>query len=396
VKFFGFHLMPYPYLPESHLASRDSSWVTFSNANFDPERGHELYQRYLRELVYYDEMGFDGVCVNEHHQTAYGLMPSPNVTAALLVPQTKGKIAVLGNAIPLRDHPMRVAEEIAMLDVISGGRIISGFVRGIGAEYHTFSMDPTGSRERFYEAHDLIIKSWTEPGPFEWYGKHYKLRNVNPWPRPLQQPHPPIWSPSQGSVETVDWAAQRRYTYVQTYSDIDTVQRAFDGYREAAERHGYTARPSQLGWSIPVYVADTDEQARREAAVHLGFLFNSLMRMPKDFFFPAGYLTLKSATRVLAAKRGLGSGSNDPEQLMDRGYALAGSPETVRQRLTEYQRELGFGTFSGIFQFGSLGHEEFLRSVTLFADQVMPALRPLGPDDTPAGPAAPAAPATTG
>jgi alkanesulfonate monooxygenase SsuD/methylene tetrahydromethanopterin reductase-like flavin-dependent oxidoreductase (luciferase family) len=381
MRFFGFHLMPYPYLPEEHLASRDSSWVTLSNAHFDPARGHELYQRYLRELVYYDEMGFDGICVNEHHQTAYGLMPSPNVTAALLVPQTMGEIAILGNALPLRDHPMRVAEEIAMLDVISGGRIISGFVRGIGAEYHTFSMDPTQSRDRFYEAHDLIIRAWTEPGPFEWYGTHYKLRNVNPWPRPLQQPHPPIWSPSQGSVETVDWAAKRRYTYVQTYSDIDMVRRAFDGYREAAERHGYTSAPAQLGWSVPVYVADTDAEARREAAVHLRFLFNALMRMPKDVFFPAGYLTLQSAMRVLAAKRGLGTSAMDPEHLMDRGYALAGSPETIRQRLADYQKELGFGTFSGIFQFGTLGHEEFLRSVTLFAEQVMPALRPLGHDD---------------
>ena len=377
MRFFGFHLMPYPYLPPEHLSGRDSSWVTLSNAHFDPERGHELYQRYLRELVYYDEMGFDGICVNEHHQTAYGLMPSPNVTAALLVPQTRSKIAILGNAIPLRDHPMRVAEEIAMLDVISGGRIICGFVRGIGAEYHNFSMDPTRSRGRFYEAHDLIVKAWTEPGPFEWYGEHYKLRNVNPWPRPLQRPHPPIWSPSQGSIETVDWAARNRYTYVQTYSDIDTVRRAFTEFQEATQRHGYTYSPSQLGWSVPVYVADSDAEARREAVVHLDFLFNALMRMPKDVFFPAGYLTLSSTTRVMAAKRGLGTSTMDPDHLLERGYALAGSPATVRQRLEQYQRELGFGTFSGIFQFGSLGHEQFLRSVTLFAEQVMPALRPL-------------------
>jgi alkanesulfonate monooxygenase SsuD/methylene tetrahydromethanopterin reductase-like flavin-dependent oxidoreductase (luciferase family) len=390
VKFFGFHLMPYPYLPKEHIDSRASSWVTLSNAHFDPERGHELYQRYLRELVFYDEMGFDGICVNEHHQTAYGLMPSPNVTAGLLVPQTTGKIAILGNAIPLRDHPIRVAEEIAMLDVISGGRIISGFVRGIGPEYHNFSMDPTRSRDRFYESHDLIVKAWTVPGPFEWYGENYKFRNVNPWPRPLQQPHPPIWSPSQGSFETVDWSARNRYTYVQTYSDVDNVRRAFDGYREAAEKHGYTSPSTQVGWSLPIYVADTDAEARREAAIHLDYLFNTLMRMPKDVFFPAGYLTLSSTKRVMATKRGLGTGALDPDFLMERGYALAGSPDTIRQQITEYQKDLGFGTFVGIFQFGSLGHEEFLRSVTLFAEHVMPALRPIGEElsdqaSTPAG-----------
>ncbi|HLI38460.1 MAG TPA: LLM class flavin-dependent oxidoreductase [Streptosporangiaceae bacterium] len=387
MQFFGFHLMPYPYLPQRHVDSRDSTWVTLSNGHFDPRRGHELYQRYLRELVFYDEAGFDGICVNEHHQTAYGLMPSPNVVAGLLVPQTTGKIAILGNAIPLRDHPLRVAEEVAMLDVISGGRIISGFVRGIGSEYHTFSMDPTQSRERFHEAHDLIVKAWTQPGPFEWYGRHYKLRYVNPWPRPLQQPHPPIWSPSQGSIETVDWAARHRYTYLQTYSDIATVRRAFTGFREAAERYGYTASPAQLGWSVPVYVAGTDAQARRAAAAHLGFLFNTLLRMPKDVFFPPGYLTPASAARVMGAKRGLGTSTMDPADLMDRGYAVAGSPETVRQQITAYQKDLGFGTFSGIFQFGTVSHEEFTRSVTLFAENVMPALRPLA-GGQPAVPAA--------
>jgi alkanesulfonate monooxygenase SsuD/methylene tetrahydromethanopterin reductase-like flavin-dependent oxidoreductase (luciferase family) len=380
VQFFGFHLMPYPYLSDEHRGNRDSSWITLSNRNYDPRRGHELYQRYLAELVLYDQVGFDGVCVNEHHQTAYGLMPSPDVVAGMLVPQTKGKIAVLGNAISLRDHPLRVAEEIAMLDVASGGRIISGFVRGIGAEYQTFQLDPSQSRDRFHEAHDLIIEAWTRPGPFEWYGRHFKLRYVNPWPVPLQRPHPPIWSPSQGSAETVEWAARNRYTYLQTYSDIGTLRRAFGEYREAAERHGYTSSPSQLGWAVPVYVADTDEQARREARPHLEFLFNTLLRMPRDMFFPPGYLTMASASRVMGAKRGLGTAPMEPDDLIERGYVLLGSPESVRQQIERHQGELGFGIFSGIFQFGSLGHEEFERSVRLFAGQVLPALRPVGSD----------------
>ena len=382
MQFFGFHLMPYPYLTDEHRGSGDSSWITLSNQNFDPRRGHELYQRYLNELVLYDQVGFDGVCVNEHHQTAYGLMPAPDVVAAVLVPQTKGKIAVLGNAISLRDHPLRVAEEIAMLDVISGGRIISGFVRGIGAEYQTFQLDPTQSRARFHEAHDLIVEAWTRPGPFEWYGRHFKLRYVNPWPRPLQQPHPPIWSPSQGSAETVDWAARHRYTYLQTYSDIATLRRAFTEYGEAAGRHGYTAAPDQLGWAAPVYLADTDEQARREAAPHLRYLFNTLLRMPRDMFFPPGYLTMASAPRVLGAKRGLGEGRSDLAELIERGSALVGSPATIRQQIEQYASELGFGIFCGICQFGSLGHEEFERSVRLFADGVMPALRPAGSERT--------------
>jgi alkanesulfonate monooxygenase SsuD/methylene tetrahydromethanopterin reductase-like flavin-dependent oxidoreductase (luciferase family) len=302
-------------------------------------------------------------------------MPSPDVVAALLVPQTSCTIAILGNALPLRDHPLRVAEEVAMLDVISGGRIVSGFVRGIGAEYHTFGMDPVTSRERFYEAHDLIVAAWTRPGPFEWYGKHYKFRYVNPWPRPLQQPHPPIWSPSQGSGETIDWAAKNRYTYLQTYSDVSLVRRVFDDLRTAAAGYGYQAPPEQIGWSVPVFVADTDTRAEAIALPALDTLFNKLMRMPKDVFFPAGYVTLASSARVMASKGGLGSGHADVRDLVDRGYAVIGSADTVLQKLEAYQRELGFGTFCGVFQFGSLGHEDFASSLHLFADKVMPSLR---------------------
>src|SRR5205085_1197017 len=130
--------------------------VTLPNRNFDPQKGHRLYNRYLDELEYGEELGFDVLAVNEHHQTAYGLMPSPIVTASALARRTsKVKIAILGSALPLRSHPMMVAEEHAMIDVISGGRLISGFVRGIGAEYHTFGVNPTFSHDRFHEAHDL-------------------------------------------------------------------------------------------------------------------------------------------------------------------------------------------------------------------------------------------------
>ena len=130
------------------------------------EGAHQLYNRYLDELEYGEELGFDAVSVNEHHQTAYGLMPSPIVTASALARRTKRvQDRILGSALPLRSHPMTVAEEHAMIDVISGGRLISGFVRGIGAEYHTFGVNPTFSHDRFHEAHDLIVRAWTENGP---------------------------------------------------------------------------------------------------------------------------------------------------------------------------------------------------------------------------------------
>src|SRR5947199_3400954 len=150
MRFFSFHLMPYPALPDDYDGP---AWVTCPNSLFDPAVGNQIYNRYLDELILAEELGFDGVCVNEHHQTAYGLMPAPNLMASILARQTKRvRIAILGNAAPLYDQPLKIAEEVAMIDVISGGRVISGFVRGIGCEYFSFSMSPAASRERFDEA----------------------------------------------------------------------------------------------------------------------------------------------------------------------------------------------------------------------------------------------------
>ena len=141
MEFVLFHLMPYADLDLEAGRDHGTVWVNLPNSNFDPVKGHELYNRYLDELEYAEELGFDAIGVNEHHQTAYGLMPSPIVTASALARRTKRvKIAILGSALPLREHPLTVAEEHAMIDVISGGRLISGFVRGIGAEYHTFGV----------------------------------------------------------------------------------------------------------------------------------------------------------------------------------------------------------------------------------------------------------------
>ena len=250
VEFHFFHLMPWPDLPDDFEQKHDSAWVTYSNANFDPGRGHELYNRYLDELEYADELGFDGVCVNEHHQTAYGLMPAPNIIAATLARRTKRiTIAILGNAIPLRDHPLRVAEEVAMLDVITGGRIISGFVRGLGAEYFSLGIDPTHSRDRFLEACDLIMRAWTEPGPFSFEGKNYQVRYVNPWPKPIQKPHPRDLVPSTGSVETIEWASERRFPFIRVYEVASVVKQLFDEYRAAAEGWATVrARSSWGGW----------------------------------------------------------------------------------------------------------------------------------------------------
>ena len=131
-----------------------------------------------------------------------------------------------------------------MIDCISGGRLIAGMVVGGGPEYYSFSMNPAHARERFAEAHDLIIRAWTEPGPFEFIGKHYKLRYVNSWPRPVQKPHPEIWIPGVGSLETLEFVAKHRYAYMGIpYFHISVFERMFTMMREACRSEGYEADP---------------------------------------------------------------------------------------------------------------------------------------------------------
>src|SRR5256885_16950743 len=151
------------------------------------------------------------------------------------------------------------------LDVVSGGRVISGFVRGISAEYFSTGMNPAHSRERFYEAAELILRAWTEAGPFPFDGKFYRYHYVNPWPRPLQKPHPPVWCPSQGSSETVEWAAKRRFPYLMVFTPIKRIAQIYGEYRQACQRYGYTARRYQLTVNVPIAVAGTDAEAREPA-----------------------------------------------------------------------------------------------------------------------------------
>ncbi|MEX2158117.1 MAG: LLM class flavin-dependent oxidoreductase [Dehalococcoidia bacterium] len=377
MRFFSFHLMPYPKLPADYDGP---AWVTCPNEFFDPKVGHEVYNRYLDELVYADELGFDGVCVNEHHQNAYGIMPSPNLMASILARQTKNvKIAVVGNALPLYDPPTRVAEEFAMIDNISGGRLIAGFVVGGGPEYYSFSINPAHARERFQEAHDIIIKAWTEPGPQEYIGKHYKLRFLNTWPKPMQKPHPEVWIPGVGSLETMEFVAKHHYAYMGIpYFHIDVFDRSFRLFREACEREGYTYEPKQAGWLAPIYVAETDEQARAEYEEHFWYFVKRLL--PGINIQPPGYTSLRSMENIMKGAGTFAIGLNTWDQVEEGVYAVVGSPETVYKKLEENLRRLGTGNLLGLFQLGTLPADLTKRNLELFAREVMPRLRERFPE----------------
>ncbi len=375
MKYFFFHLMQWPYLPDDFDEKYDSAWVWLPNSLYDPIKGHDLYREYINTLAYAEELGFDGICVNEHHQNAYGLMPSPNVIAGALTQRTKRvKIAVIGNALPLYNPPLRVAEEFAMLDVMSAGRLIAGMVIGGGPEYFAYGVNPTYAREKFREALELILKAWTTPGPFEWNSKNYYFRYVNPWPRPYQQPHPPIWIPGVGSLETIEFVARRHFSYMGVpYFHIDVFRRVFQQFRDACAKAGYSADPEQMGWGVPVYVAETDKQAREEFEPHFWYFIKNLLKNIR--LTPPGYTSPKSAIAILKNQKYFLPAQKSWDDIEKGVFAIVGSPATVRQKLAQYQKELGCGVVLTGCQTGTMSHELSRKSMELFAREVMPHTR---------------------
>src|SRR5438093_886950 len=200
--------------------------------------------------------------INEHHSAPSCVNVGVNMTAAVLGRTTRrAKILLLGNILPIEDNPVRMAEQIAMADLISGGRVLSGFVRGVGIETWWSNSNPVHNRERFEECHDLILKCWMDPGPFRWEGRHYHFRHVNPWCLPLQKPHPPIWIPGTASPETAVWAGRRGYTYVPFLVPFEIARELFEFYRQGAAEVGRTVTPDNLGFLICAVTAETKAKA---------------------------------------------------------------------------------------------------------------------------------------
>jgi alkanesulfonate monooxygenase SsuD/methylene tetrahydromethanopterin reductase-like flavin-dependent oxidoreductase (luciferase family) len=302
-------------------------------------------------------------------------MPVPGLLAGALTRSVKrAKIAVLGRALPLLNNPLVVAEEYAMLDNLSRGRFIAGFVRGIGAEYHTFGVNPAESLGRFQEAHDLIIKAWTQPGPFEWEGKYYKFKYVNPWPTPYLKPHPPIFIPSSGSLDTIKWVAQKRYTYCQTLAPFDGVIKTFDLFREEANKAGYESSPDQLAWSNAIFIRETDEKARRDIRPHLEAYMNEFLTRDPAMMMPPGYSSVASIKRVRAL-RGYRNVRQTMEEVLDKGIVIIGSPNTVREKLAAAQDRAKFNYSFTKTQFGTMPHELVKENQIAIAEEILPYFR---------------------
>jgi alkanesulfonate monooxygenase SsuD/methylene tetrahydromethanopterin reductase-like flavin-dependent oxidoreductase (luciferase family) len=378
-----FHLMPYPDLPDDFEHTHHSHSVDVPNALFDPVRGNVIYNEYLDELEFAEEAGFDGICVNEHHQNAYGMMPSPNILAGTLARRTRrANIVVLGDSIALYNPPTRVAEEFALLDVISGGRLVAGFPVGTSADTnYCYGVPPAIIREKYYEAEQLIVRAWTSRQPFSFNGKYTKLRYVNIWPRPVQQPHPPIWVPGGGSVETWDWTLEKDYVYAAlSYAGYAWGHRTLSGYWSRVEALGKEPNPYRAGYLQLVCVSESFEQAERDYAQAVEYFFHKFAVFGEGPFIEGpGYRSERSIRHGFGRSRGQIQRRKQLtfRDVVEEGNVVAGSPDQVAQKLREVCTGLRAGQLMVLLHIGNMPRDLVRKNTELFGTRVIPQLRDL-------------------
>jgi alkanesulfonate monooxygenase SsuD/methylene tetrahydromethanopterin reductase-like flavin-dependent oxidoreductase (luciferase family) len=409
------------YFNERPYQDRDAAWyqhfgglqdLSLSNGVYKPEIGAELYNRYFDEKLVVEQMGFDGVMLNSHHDTPFcmggGAM---NLEAAVLARITeKLKIVLLGNVLPIWDDPLWLVEELATIDLISRGRLVSGFVRGTGRESIAHNAQPPYNWERFQEAHDFIVKAWTTDGPFRWEGEHYQFRYVNPWMRPYTRPHPPIWIPGIMSRSTLAFAAKHRYPYIMLDSQLDLTAKAFEVYREQARLNGFEAGTQHLGYMFKVHVDETEELAYEtgrkmiEGAGNL-FLDGSNGRPNPHAqnlpgLNPRGPRNQLPTAEFMAVRTARGVSGTDPNKKppVERGPAktpeehdsrrreifdgilaryacVVGTPETVVPKIRHVLETLRPGSMILWHGDGDFTHDDTMRGLRLMGEYVVPAIR---------------------
>lgn len=363
----------------------DRLQMPFPSSSWNAATGMQQYEDHLKYLRRADELGFDGICVTEHHYAPYGL-PSPNLIAAVLATQTKhAKVVLMGNALPLH-NPVRLAEEFAMIDVLSHGRVVAGLMRGGSMEWVHFNLTGPEARARFEESWDLIVDCWQKPDPFSWSSPHYAFENVSIMPRPIQQPHPKIVM-AASTAESIEWAARKRVPMAASFAAIDSLAENFAYYREYAETEcGWSPGPEYAMFSRQVYVAETDEQAHAESRPHLESFWHEI---PVGRRFPPEVEKVRASQRTersYAYKKGKAAGGPqlfeslsagkvpETDWLIEQGMAIVGSPKSVVAQIRRQQEAFKAGTMMMYAPFGTLPMDLATKSLELYASDVLPEL----------------------
>jgi alkanesulfonate monooxygenase SsuD/methylene tetrahydromethanopterin reductase-like flavin-dependent oxidoreductase (luciferase family) len=378
IKLYFFHHHHYIPIPDDHERFR-TSMVDYPNTQYDPEVGHALYERHLRSMTRAAQLGFDGLSLNEHHSMAYSMSPTVSLLAARYVTATSDiPIMVAGTPINLQ-YPNRVAEEYAVLDVMSGGRMEYAFPLGTGMEYwaNEGAINPTTARARFRESLDIILKAWSEDGPMRYEGDFYTYRYLNLWPKPLQKPRPKCFIVGTGSEETVRLAVDYDLGYSIVFVPIPNQLRAFARLRELAAERGKTINADDLVIVVMAYVADTDEEAVREARPHMESFFSWFHRVTPRFLVPPGYVTTTDFLRRASNAAMADSTRATWDDMVSIGRIVCGSPDTVARTIVDWCREAGAGRVNVVLENGDMPEWKVAKTTTLFAEEVIPRIRKL-------------------
>ncbi len=393
MKLMWFHLMPYTELPDDFRDKNPSVWVDIHSSLFDPKRAHLMYNDFMDELEYAAQCGFDAICVNEHHSNGYGLMPSPNLIASSLARRTTDTaICVMGNSLALYNPPTRVAEEFAMIDVISGGRLIAGFPVGTPMDTcFAYGQNPSMLRQRYLEAHDLVMRAWQEQDTFAFNGRFNQQRYVNIWPRPVQRPHPPVWIPGGGSVETWQWCAEMDYVYCYlSYYGYKAGQATMTGFWDEMARLGKDRNPYRAGFLQFVGVGESRQHAFDLYAEAAEYFYGRCLHVDPRWAVPPGYTSEGSQRAGIESQvkkaadanvRGKSTGerfasvAREMDAIVDQGYVIVGTPDEVAEQLREVANNLNVGHLMLLLQFGNMSKNLCRYNTKLFAEQVMPKLK---------------------
>jgi alkanesulfonate monooxygenase SsuD/methylene tetrahydromethanopterin reductase-like flavin-dependent oxidoreductase (luciferase family) len=382
---FVFDLLPYAEHLDHLKAGKELPWP-LPRRHFKPEVAVRTYAEHLTAWDAMERLGYDGVGFNEHHTSPYGLMNSPNLLAASAAQRTtRLKLLMYGNLLPLHD-PLRLAEELAMLDCLSNGRIISGFARGIPREYNVYKVRLGESRARFEEAWEIIRRAWTEE-VFSYEGKFCAYEDVAIWPRPVQQPHPPVWVPVTGSKETIEWAARWNIPITPGLLPIRGVREdIIRYYARCLAQHGHGLTPEHLIVQASVYVADSKAQAVKEAGPYLLYFNQTLFShgniSEADKQRDVGYLSSSSYDYMrpenLPAVSGARSRFRDmtmKDVERDAEHMPWGTPDEVIERLIDAANHAGAATLLVNMNRGAMPQEMFLHQIERFGREVLPALK---------------------
>ncbi len=386
---------PYPFVPQEVLDQVDSVRASLPNKYCDPKVAAQLFEECLDEYRLCDEVGLN-IISNEHHSGINCLYSASPLILGILARETKNvRILSLGTLVTARPDPVRIAEEYATADVISRGRIDIGFVKSGGSEMASANSNPIGNLERFWESIDLIKKTLSEhDGPFSWEGKYFTHRHVNIWPRPYQQPHPPLWA-ATGDPETSVELARRDIINATFVRGPDGTKKSWDAYRQARKDFGMPkAGPDRFAYMGFTYVGDSDEEGMRIGDKALWFLrvgarsATQYSRSLPGTNPPSQAPLLYRSAPPPGRSTGLASGvphvgrpaaafrNVTAEQAVARGVMFAGNPDTVfRQIMDFYDKVGGFEHLILMGRSGFMTHEEAEKGIRMFAKEVLPRLR---------------------